>query len=132
MQTEELRQRFLSYLAVSNQHDVEAMRKFYSPTIRINDNPRTPMEVTNSFTGLWQAFPDWTWQARHITIEGDYIAVQFSQSGTHTGIFKGIEPTGRRVVAAEFSLYLFDTQNGVFTDIWDLNDSAAILAQINA
>lgn len=132
MQIEELRQKFLSYLTVSNQHDVAAMRNFYSTTIRINDVPKTPVEVTDTFTELWNGFPDWTWNPRHIIIEGNKIAVQFHQSGTHTGPFKGIQPTGRPVFAAEFSVYLFDERHGVFTDIWDLNDSGAILARITA
>ncbi|KAJ2984156.1 hypothetical protein NQ176_g170 [Zarea fungicola] len=131
MKTEELRKTFSLYLAVSNQHNVTEMRKFYSPTIRINDVPTNPTAVTDTFTELWQGFPDWSWEARHIIIEGNYIAVQFKQSGVHTGIFKGIQPTGRHVVAAEFSIYLFDEHEGVFTDIWDLDQpAAAIVAQL--
>lgn len=132
MQIEELRQIFLTYLSVSNQRNVTAMRTYYSPNLRINDVPKAPAAVTDSFTDLWNGFPDWTWNARHVTIEDNYIAVQYNQSGTHTGTYLGVPPTGRHVTASEFSLYLYDEENGYFTDIWDLDDSATILAQITA
>jgi aspartyl-tRNA synthetase len=126
-----LRALFFSYLAVSNQHDVVKMRKFYADPIYINGIPRAPAAVSDQFLPLWAGFPDWTWDALHITVEGEYLALHFNQSGTHTGTFMGIEPTGRHVESPEFSLY--HMVNGKFTEIWDLNNrNRDILAVISA
>ena len=37
-----------------------------------------------------RGFPDWHWEMRHIVVDGDYIAVHFTVTGTHRGAFQGI------------------------------------------
>jgi predicted ester cyclase len=54
--------------------------------------------VTAQFVPLISAFPDWHWEIRHIVVHGENIAVHFTATGTHRGLFQGIEATGRRVI----------------------------------
>jgi predicted ester cyclase len=105
------------------------MASFYTSTIKVNDVPMDPAAVTAQFAPLISAFPDWHWEIRHLVVEGDYIAVHFTVTGTHLGAFRGIEATGRRVImTSEFTLYR--VEDGKFAEVWDLVDMEAVLRQI--
>jgi predicted ester cyclase len=101
-QRDEHRSLYLSYLRYCNEHDFDRMASFYTSTIKVNDVPMDPAAVTAQFAPLISAFPDWHWEIRHIVVDGDYIAVHFTVTGTHRGAFQGIEATDRRVTISEF------------------------------
>ena len=104
------------------------MASFYTSTIKVNDVPMGPGAVTAQFAPLIAAFPDWHWEIRHLVVDGDYIAVHFTVTGTHQGAFQGIEATGRRVTISEFTLYRLE--GGKFAEVWDLTDVDAVMRQI--
>jgi predicted ester cyclase len=123
------RELYASYLKHCNAHDFEAMQSFYSsPIVRINDEPWTPAKVTAQFAPLVSAFPDWHWEMRNLSVDGDFLALHFKVSGTHQGAFQGIEATGQAVNVSQFTLY--HVVNGKFAEVWDLIDTRAILEQI--
>ena len=127
-QRDEYRSLYLSYLKYSNEHDFDRMASFYTPTIKVNDVPMDPSAVTAQFAPLISAFPDWHWEMRNLVVDGDYIAVHFTVTGTHRGAFQGIEATGRRVTVSEFTLYRLE--DGKFAEVWDLVDMDAVMSQI--
>jgi len=128
-QHDEYRSLYLSYLEYCNEHDLDGMASFYTSPIKVNDVPMDPAAVTAQFAPLIAAFPDWHWEIRHLVVEGDYIAVHFTVTGTHRGTFRGIEATGRRVImTSEFTLYR--VESGKFAEVWDLVDMEAVLRQI--
>jgi predicted ester cyclase len=127
-QRDERRSLYLSYLKYCNEHDFERMASFYTSTIKVNDVPMDPAAVTAQFAALISAFPDWRWEIRHIVVDSDYIAVQFTVTGTHRGAFQGIEATDRRVTISEFTLYR--VEDGKFAEVWDLTDMDAVMRQI--
>jgi predicted ester cyclase len=127
---DERRAIYQSYIEDCNAHNFEAMERYYtSPAININDDPWTPQQVTAQFKPLVDAFPDWHWDIRHLTIDGDYLSLHFDVSGTHKGTFQGIEATGRRVKCTQFTLY--HLRGDKFADVWDLTDFSSILKQIS-
>jgi predicted ester cyclase len=127
-QSDDYRSLYLSYLQYCNDHDFESMASFYAPTIKVNDAPMEPAAVTAQFLPLISAFPDWHWDMRHIVVDDENIAVHFRVTGTHQGTIQGIEATGRRVTASEFTLY--HLEGGKFVEVWDILDMAAVLKQI--
>ena len=127
-QRDEYRSLYLSYLKYCNEHNFDRMASFYTSTIKVNDVPMDPAAVTAQFEPLISAFPDWHWEMRHIVVDGDYIAVHFTVTGTHRGAFQGIEATGRRVTVSEFTLYRLE--DGKFAEVWDLVDMDAVMSQI--
>jgi len=127
-QRDEYRSLYLSYLKFCNGHDFDRMATFYTSTIKVNDVPMDPAAVTAQFEPLISAFPDWHWEMRHIVVDGDYIAVHFTVTGTHRGAFQEIEATGRRVSISEFTLYR--VEDGKFAEVWDLTDMDAVMRQI--
>jgi predicted ester cyclase len=104
-QRNEHRSLYLSYLEYCNEHDFDRMASFYASTIKVNDVPMDSAAVAAQFALLFSAFPDWHWEIRHLVVDGDYIALHFTVTGTHLGAFQGIEATGRRVTISE-SLFI--------------------------
>ncbi|MFE3224899.1 ester cyclase [Nocardia sp. NPDC059228] len=127
-QDNEHRSLYLSYLGYCNEHDFESMASFYTPTIKVDDIPMDPAAVTAQFSPLVSGFPDWHWEMRHLVVDGDYIAVHFTVTGTHRGTFRGIEASGRRVAISEFTLY--HLEDGKFAEVWDYTDMDALMRQI--
>ena len=127
-QREENRSLYLSYLEYCNEHDLDGMASFYKSTMRANDVLMDRAAVAAQFPPLFSAFPDWHWEIRNLVVDGEYIAVHFTVTGTHRGAFQGIEPTGRRVTISEFTFYRLE--DGKFAEIWDLADMDAVMRQI--
>ncbi len=127
-QREKLRSLYLSYLECCNEHDVDRMASFYTSTIKVNDVPMGPAGVAAQFAPLFSAFPDWHWEMRHLVVDGDYIALHFTVTGTHRGSFQGIKATGRRVTTVEFTLYRLEDDK--FAEVWDLTDMDAVMRKI--
>lgn len=125
---DEHRSLYLSYIEHCNAHNFSAMEAYYTSPININDKPWSPSEVTAQFKPLVAAFPDWRWTIKHLTIENGYMALHLSVTGTHKGEFRGIQPTGRRVMTSQFTLYR--VRDGKFTDVWDLVDINSVIDQI--
>jgi predicted ester cyclase len=125
---DEYRSLYLSYLKYCNEHNLDGMASFYTSTIKVNDVPMDPAAVSAQFAPLISAFPDWHWEMRHIVVDGDFIALHFTVTGTHRGTFQGIEATVRRVSISEFTLY--HVEDGKFAEVWDLVDMDAVMRQI--
>jgi predicted ester cyclase len=127
-QREKSRSLYMSYLEFCNEHDVNGMAAFYTPTIKVNDVPMGPDAVAAQFPPLFSAFPDWHWEIRHLVVDGEYIAVHFTVTGTHRGVFREIEATNRRVTTSEFTLY--HVEDSKFAEVWDLTDMDAVMKKI--
>jgi predicted ester cyclase len=127
-QREKSRSLYMSYLEFCNEHDVQGMASFYTPTIKVNDVRMGPDAVAAQFPPLFSAFPDWHWEIRHLVVDGEYIAVHFTVTGTHRGVFREIEATNRRVTTSEFTLY--HVEDSKFAEVWDLTDMDAVMKKI--
>ena len=63
-------------------------------------------EVFKQFrTKLWEGFPDWHVTIKAIIAEGDKVWVRFESMGTHTGEYRGLAPTGKKITLRYISIY---------------------------
>ena len=79
---------------------------------------------------LRAAFPDLEVSAELVIAEGDLVAGHFRSSGTHTDLFAGIPPTGRRWEVA--CTGIFRVADGRIADAWVTWDQLALLEQLGA
>ena len=54
---------------------------------------------------FFKAFPDFHGTIEDITAEGDKVWIRYKATGTHTGEFMGLAPTGKKVTMNAFSIY---------------------------
>jgi NTE family protein len=87
-------------------------------------------EYQNALVGLFIAFPDLEMQVLDTIAEGDRVVIRFTMSGTHLGRFKGIEPTGKRVVGEGTNTYRLE--NSRIVEEWWQGDVLSLLQQMDA
>ncbi|KAH8882042.1 NTF2-like protein [Thozetella sp. PMI_491] len=128
-QKDRMKAHYQSYIDYCNEQNYEGVEGFYTSPININDVPLAPSKVTEQIKSIVEAFPDWRWEIRRFTIDGEYLAVHFNITGTHLGTFQGIEATGRRITTTELTLY--HMADGKFSHVWPFIDFASVIKQIS-
>jgi steroid delta-isomerase-like uncharacterized protein len=74
------------------------------------------------------AFPDLHCTIKDEIAQGDKMAVRWTMSGTHKGMFIGNPPTGRPILA--HGLLFARTENGRIVENWFLVDQMGLLQQL--
>lgn len=76
------------------------------------------------------AFPDLRFNVDLIIAEGDFVAARWTATGTHTGPWGSVRPTGRSV---QFSgVNIFWLRDGKVAEIWNHRDDLGLMTQIGA
>ena len=73
------------------------------------------------------AFPDLTFHVDLVVGEGDLVAARWTASGTHTGPWGDIAPTGRMVTF--HSVNFFRLRDGKVVEIWNHRDDLGLMQQ---
>lgn len=76
------------------------------------------------------AFPDLRLTVDLLFGEGDYVLGRWTATGTHSGQWAGIQPTGRRVTFSAANIFRFE--NGKVAEIWNHRDDLGLREQLGA
>jgi steroid delta-isomerase-like uncharacterized protein len=77
------------------------------------------------------AFPDLHWQIDLVLAEGDLVAARWTASGTHTGSWAGVEPTGKEASFSGVNIFRFG-KDGKVAEIWNHRDDLGLMEQLGA
>ncbi|HWV48390.1 MAG TPA: ester cyclase [Microbacterium sp.] len=86
--------------------------------------------VKQTFRALRTAFPDLAPQLQDLIAEGDKVVARFVVTGTHTGDFLGMPPTGRAFSYDEITIVRF--RDGKIVEHWAEMDSLGMMQQLGA
>ena len=75
------------------------------------------------------SFPDFTMRIVSLVAEGDRVVGHFACSGTHTGEWLGIAPTGRRFEDVD-EIYVFTVGDGKLVAAYGVEDNLSRLRQL--
>ena len=75
------------------------------------------------------SFPDFTMRIVSLVAEGDTVVGHFACSGTHTGDWLGIAPTGRRFEDVD-EIYVFTVADGKLVAAHGVEDNLSRLRQL--
>lgn len=132
----------------STERSKEAVRRFIDALVRgdleewdeilaqrytehLSGMPSDREGLKRFFTELFgAAFPDATFRLDDLFGEGDKVVYRWSMSGTHSGEFMGIAPTGRHVQASGIDVWR--VEDGLLVEHWGLFDTVGLLEQIGA
>jgi steroid delta-isomerase-like uncharacterized protein len=74
------------------------------------------------------SFPDIQTKTEHLVAEGDKAIEWYTASGTHTGDFMGMPPTGKKFEIA--SVVVYRLADGKIVETWGLNDGQTLMQQL--
>jgi steroid delta-isomerase-like uncharacterized protein len=84
-------------------------------------------DIEQFYRRLFDAFPDFRYEPQELFVDGDRVAQVATFEATHSGIFMGMPPTGRRVHVPGVFLFTFrDHQIGRLRGVYDVT---ALLVQ---
>ena len=110
---------------IFNKHDVLATEKYF-----VKDSTTGGEGFKQFLSALFRAFPDMHTKIEHIVAENDLVVVFLNGSGTHTGEFRGKQPTNKRVNIRSADLYRIENEKIV--EHWDVVDQLNLLHQTGA
>lgn len=120
-----------SYLAAFNDRDHEAMREYVADdavqhgihaVLEGND------EILDYLERHFEAFPDYAGETQQIIAEGDSVAIRYRATGTHTGEYQDVEPTG--MSAAWTGMAMYRVEDGQIVEMWIEEDRLGLLDQL--
>lgn len=82
----------------------------------------------NSISSHKISFPDWHEEIVDIIAEGDKVVTRYKSTGTHKGIFNGLDSTGNKVTIFETSIYRI--ANGRLVEQWGFPDALSLDRQL--
>jgi predicted ester cyclase len=77
-----------------------------------------------------RAFPDLRFDVDLVLGEDDLVAARWTATGTHSGPWGSLEPTGKRATFSGVSLFRF--ADGKVVEIWNHRDDLGLMTQVGA
>ena len=132
MNREELIDLMEGFFKAMNEHDVEKMGLFCTEGV-IADEVAEPEPFIGvdafkqSYSDVFQGYPDCTAEVEEWFIEGAAVICQVRWRATNSGVFRGTEPTGKKVDLR--IAYFFILKDGKVDKITEYYDVATLLVQ---
>jgi steroid delta-isomerase-like uncharacterized protein len=76
------------------------------------------------------AFPDLRVTIDFVFGEDEWVVGRWTATGTHTGAWAGLEPTGRPMIFSAVNICRFE--NGKVAEIWNHRDDLGLMEQLGA
>lgn len=118
---------------VWNQGKLEVLDELIAPGY-INHSPRTPNPKPGPeglkpiVEAIRRGMPDVNYAIQDMVVAPDKVAVRLVVTGTHTGDFFGIAPTGKRVTVNQFQIERIES--GKIVEHWRQTDDLAMMQQL--
>ena len=120
------------YQDIYNNNDLDRLTKVISENLLTpNIMPGIPHGLEGAKTAhriMLAGFPDYQTIIEDMIAEGDKVAVRIKMTGTNTGEFMGIPPTGKQVSFT--GIYIVRIANAKIIEHWGEEDSVSLLQQL--
>ena len=113
-----------------NKHTLDWFDEFIAPDYVDHTNQVDREGVKQLFNMGFTGFPDWHETIEDIIAEEDKVWLRLTYTGTHTGEFMGLPPTGNKVTMTAVAIYRI--VNGKLAEGWFINDGLDMSKQIGA
>jgi predicted ester cyclase len=117
-----------------NLGDVSFVGEVFSPAYQVHarglDLPRGAGAFQAAVTFWRRSFPDFHTTIEHMIGAGEFVASRFSTTGTHTGAFGEMPPTGKRFQVSGVDMHR--VVDGKVVESWISDDIPRILMEIGA
>lgn len=128
MSATDLRRHYTDYIATLNGRRFEDLPAFVADELDYNDAPITSAQYRELLENDVRTIPDLFFDVHQLVVADGYVACRIRFDCTPGEPFRGLEPTGSRVVFSEHVFYRFDGNHIV--QVWSLLDVAALERQL--
>jgi steroid delta-isomerase-like uncharacterized protein len=90
-----------------------------------------PAAFREFMAGVSRAFPDFSFDVRHVVAEGDLVAAHYTFAGTQRDTFLDVVPSRGRSFSAR-GMSLFRCEDGLVAEIWVAFDTLRMMQQLGA
>ena len=104
--------------------------EFIAPDYFDHTNQVDAKGLKQLFSMGLKAFPDWHETIEDIIAEGDKVWVLLTYTGTHSGEFMGLAPTGNKITTRAVDIYRI--VNGKLAEYWNITDNMRFFKPIGA
>jgi steroid delta-isomerase-like uncharacterized protein len=116
-----------------NRGNLDRYLEVYDDSIQLHGYSPTPMDKTavrGFYSMILAAFPGSQLAIDEQIVEGDRVALRFTQTGVHKGDFMGVPATGRDFVLDGQTVMHF--REGRIVERWSIADMLGLLVQLGA
>ena len=114
---------------VFNKHDLNAIDRYHVADLS-NDSENILESFKQSLAALFSGFPDLRVSIEHMIAENNIVVAFLSIIGTHTGLYKGLQPTNKQMQIRSADLYRIE--NGKIAAHSDVVNTLDLLTQTGA
>ncbi|MBY8998546.1 MAG: ester cyclase [Candidatus Thorarchaeota archaeon] len=120
-----------SFIEAYNERNLDLLDDLFAPDYFDHTHQQQGLEnLKQLFMLAFKALPDWHETIEDIIAEGDKVWVRVAYTGTHTGEFRGLPPTGNKVTTMAVDIYRI--VNGKIVEGRNLTNDLAILKPLGA
>ena len=84
--------------------------------------------IVEFLDGHFEAFPDYSGTTEALLADDDHVTVRYTARGTHTGEYRGVEPTGQ---AAEWTgMAMYRIEGDEIAEVWLEENRLGLLEQL--
>lgn len=116
-----------------NAGELDSYLELYDEAIRLHGYSPEPMDKTavrGFYAAIFAAFPGSQLTLDEEVVDGDRVALRFTQTGVHRGEFMGVAATGREFSMAGQTVLHF--RNRRVIERWSTADLLGLLVQLGA
>lgn len=120
-----------SYLEAFNDRDHDTLAELLADDATehgIHETLHGFEEIRDYLEAHFRVFPDYRGRTHAIIAEDDLVAVRYSASGTHTGEYQDLEPTG--LGASWTGIAMYRVEGDEISEIWIEEDRLGLLEQL--
>jgi C-1 hydroxylase len=118
------------FVEAYNSRNLDLIDDFVAPDYVDHTNKVDREGLRQLFRIGLKAFPDWHETIEDIIAEEDKVWVRLAYTGTHTGEFMGLSPTGNKITTKAVDIYRI--VNGKLAEYWNVTDNVNLFKQMRA
>ena len=119
------------YVEIHRTGDTSSLGEIIAPEFRYRVAASVGVEgVASGVRAIHAAFTEVTCSLEQCVCEDDWAAFRFVFAGTHTGVFAGRAPTGRRIAWADADFMRL--HEGKIVELWPVQESLPLMEGIGA
>ncbi len=124
----DLKGHYLDYIAALNGRRLDELPEFVADRLVYNDAPMTGGQYRELLERDMRTIPDLFFDVQQLVVDSGAVACRIRFDCTPSGPFRGLQPTGSRVLFDEHVFYRFEKQRIV--QVCSLLDVAALERQL--